>query len=184
MDHRESDYDKHAAELGVWHTRDCKIHAGLQGLEYTLYGASLLPLFRFRSFALSPLLCVALVEAFPDSAKAAVATVEECRVEYHIVRHENPKAELSTEELMASIKGRLQLVAALGSRLLGVVPSVFQALWPGQADPNNVDRLLLWMMLVSNQVDVWKESTARAGTEQALSFVLSWYQGINLVKLC
>jgi hypothetical protein len=36
------------------------------------------------------------------------------------------------------------------------------------------------MTLVSNRVDVWKESTAQAGAEQALSFVLSWYQGINL----
>jgi hypothetical protein len=33
--------------------------------------------------------------------------MEECRVEYHIVRHVNPKAELSLEELMASIKGQL-----------------------------------------------------------------------------
>jgi hypothetical protein len=31
------------------------------------------------------------------------------------------------------------------------------------------------MSFVSNRVDVWKESTARAAAEQALSFVLSWY---------
>jgi hypothetical protein len=75
---------------------------------------SLLPLFLFRSFVLSPFLLVALAKAFPDSAEAAAATVEECRAEYHTVCHKNPKAELSTEELMASIKGRLQLMAALG----------------------------------------------------------------------
>jgi hypothetical protein len=65
-------------------------------------------------------------------------------------------------ELMASIKSQLHPVAALGSRLRDAVDSVFQALWPGQAEPDNIDRLLLWMTLMSNQVDVWKESAARA----------------------
>jgi hypothetical protein len=107
IDLQESDYDKYDAELGVWHARNRKIHAGLQGMEDALNGASLLLLFCFHSFARSPFLLVALAEAFLDSAEAAVAAVEECQAEYHNVRHKNPKAELSTEELMASIKGRL-----------------------------------------------------------------------------
>jgi hypothetical protein len=39
------------------------------------------------------------------------------------------------------------------------------------------------MPLVSNRVDIWKKSAARAGTEQALSFVLSWYHGVSLDQL-
>jgi hypothetical protein len=39
------------------------------------------------------------------------------------------------------------------------------------------------MSIVSNRVDIWKESAARAGAERALSFVLSWYQGISLDQL-
>jgi hypothetical protein len=39
------------------------------------------------------------------------------------------------------------------------------------------------MSLVSNQVDIWKEFAARADAEHALSFVLSWYQGISLDQL-
>jgi hypothetical protein len=76
-------------------------------------------------------------------------------------------------ELMASIKGRLHPMAALGSQLCGAVASVFQVLWPGQAEPDTIDRLLLWMSFMSNRVDVWKEFAARAGAKQALSFVLS-----------
>jgi hypothetical protein len=111
------DCDRHAAELGIWHARDRKFHASLQGLEHAPHGVFTLLLFQFCSFAPFPLLLVALVEAFPDSAMDAAAEVEECRAEYHIIRHENPKAELSMEELMASIKGRLQPVAKLGSKL-------------------------------------------------------------------
>jgi hypothetical protein len=102
---------------------------------------------------------------------------------YHIVCHKNPKAELSTEELMASIKGTLQPVASLGSQLCGAIASIFQDLWPGQAEPDDVDWLLLWMTFVSNRVDMWKECAAQAGAEQALSFVLLWYQGIDLDQL-
>jgi hypothetical protein len=91
------------------------------------------------------------------------AAVEECQAEYHIVRHENPKAELSSEELMASIKGRLQPVAKLGSKLRQAVASVFRALWPRRAEPDDAEQFLRWLSLVSNRVDVWKESVARAG---------------------
>jgi hypothetical protein len=43
--------------------------------------------------------------------------------------------------------------------------------------------LLKWIPLVSNRVDVWKESAARAGAAQALEFVLLWYSGVNLDQL-
>jgi hypothetical protein len=50
-------------------------------------------------------------------------------------------------------------------------------------EPDDLERLLLWIKFVSNRVDVWKESAARVSAKQALSFVLSWYQGISLDQL-
>jgi hypothetical protein len=78
-DLRKSDHDRHAAKLGVWRARDRKFHASLQGLDHAFHGASLLSLLHFCSFASSPLSLAALAEAFPDSAKAAAAALEECR---------------------------------------------------------------------------------------------------------
>jgi hypothetical protein len=179
----KSDCDRYAAELGVWHARDRKFHAGLQEMEHALHGTFPLPLLHFCSFVPFPLLLVALIEAFPNSAKDAAAAVEKCRAEYHVIRHENPKAELSSEELMASIKGRLQPAAELRSKLCQAIASVFRALWLGWAVPDDAEQLLRWMSLVSNRVDIWKESAARAGIEQALSFVLLWYQGVSLDQL-
>jgi hypothetical protein len=43
--------------------------------------------------------------------------------------------------------------------------------------------LLKWIPLMTNQVDVWKESAARVSAAQALEFVLSWYLGVNLDQL-
>jgi hypothetical protein len=108
----------------------------------------------FCSFAPFPLLLVALAEAFPDSDEVAAAAVDEYRVEQKIVHSEDLQAKLSSGELMASIKGRLQPVAKLGSELLQAVVSVFKALWPGQVVSGDVGTLLQWIPLVSNLVEV------------------------------
>jgi hypothetical protein len=101
------DAEKHEAELSVWRAWDRKLHAGLQGLEDALHGVFPPPRLCFRSFVPPPLSLVALAVAFPDSKKAAAAALEEYRVEQHIVRPENSKAELSSGELMALTKGQL-----------------------------------------------------------------------------
>jgi hypothetical protein len=49
--------------------------------------------------------------------------------------------------------------------------------------PDEIKALLKWIPLVPNRVDIWKESAARAGAVQALSFVLSWYSGVDLDQL-
>jgi hypothetical protein len=104
-------------------------------------------------------------------------------MEQKIVPSSDPKAQLSSGELMALVKGRLHPVAKLGGDLRQAVVSVFGTLWPERAVPDEIQALLKWIPLVSNRVDVWKESAARAGAAQALEFVLSWYPGVNLDQL-
>jgi hypothetical protein len=57
--------------------------------------------------------------------RTASVAVEKYRAEHDIVRCKESKAELSSEELMASTKGRLQPVAKLGSELRVAIASVF-----------------------------------------------------------
>jgi hypothetical protein len=143
--------------------------------------ASLFP--SFCSFTLFPHSLIALAEAFPDFDGATAAALEEYRAEEKIIPSSDPKAQPSSGELMASIKGRLHPVAKMGGGLRQVVVSIFRSLWPGQAVPDEVQALLKWIPLASNRVDIWKESAARAGAEQALEFMLSWYPGVNLDQL-
>jgi hypothetical protein len=74
-------------------------------------------------------------------------------------------------------------VAELGGELREAVTSVFKGLWPGRAVPGDIEKLLQWISLVFNRVDIWKESSARDGATQALEFVLSWYPGVSLDQL-
>jgi hypothetical protein len=155
---RKLDGKQHDSELGLWRAWDHKLHSSLLGLEDALHGTlpSLLP--SFRSFRLFPPFLVVLTEAFPDSDGAATAALEKYRVEQEIVCGNDSKAELTSGELMALVKGRLQSVAELGSNLRQAVISVFEALWPGRAVPGNIKTLLKWIPLMPNHVDVWKES--------------------------
>jgi hypothetical protein len=59
---------------------------------------------------------------------------------------------------MALVKGRLHPVAKLGDELCQAVASVFKDLWPRRAVPGDIEMLLKWSPLVSNRVNVWKES--------------------------
>jgi hypothetical protein len=126
---------------------------------------------------------IALAGAFPDSDETAAAALKEYRAEQKIVPSSDPKAELSSGELVALAKGRLHPVAKLGKDLHEAIVSVFKTLWPGRAVPGEIQALLQWIPLAPNRLDVWKESAARAGAEQALEFVLSWYPGVNLDQL-
>jgi hypothetical protein len=76
-----------------------------------------------------------------------VAALEEYRVEQNIVPSNDPKAKLSSRELMASVKSRLHPVAGLGGDLRQAIVSVFKALWPGRAVPDDIQTLLKWIPL-------------------------------------
>jgi hypothetical protein len=81
---------------------------------------------------------IAPAEAFPDSDGAATAALKEYRAEQKIIPSSDPKAQLSSGELMASVKGQLHPVAGLGGDLRQAVVYVFKALWPGRVVPDEV----------------------------------------------
>jgi hypothetical protein len=71
-------------------------------------------------------------------------------MEQKIIPSSDPKARLSSGELVALAKGRLHLVAKLGGDLCRAIVSVFKTLWPGQAAPDEIQALLKWIPLASN----------------------------------
>jgi hypothetical protein len=175
--------ERYEKEIGVWRARDCKVQSGLLGLEEALRGILLFLFLGSCPFTPSPHSLIALAGAFPDSNRTAAAALKEYRVEQKIVPGGDPKAELSSGELVALAKGRLHPVAKLGKDLREALASVFETLWPGRAVPGEIQALLQWVLLASIRLDIWKESMARAGAQQALEFVLSWYLGVNLDQL-
>jgi hypothetical protein len=114
---RKLDSERHDKEVGIWRARDHKLQSGLLGLEDALRGTFPFLLPRSCSFTLHPHSLTAPVEAFPNSNRAAAAALKEYRTEQKIVPSSDPKAQLSSGELMALVKGRLHPVAKLSGDL-------------------------------------------------------------------
>jgi hypothetical protein len=180
---RALDNKQHDDDLSAWRTSDRKLHSGLLGLEDALRGALLPSLPSLCSFKPFSHFLATLVGAFPDSDEATTAALEKYQAEQKIAPCSDPEAKFTSGELMALVKGRLHPVAKLGGELRQAVASMFKDLWPRQAVPGDIQTLLKWIPLMSNWVDIWKESLARAGAAQALESVLSWYPGVSMDQL-
>jgi hypothetical protein len=93
---------------------------------------------------------IAPAEAFPDYNKAAMAVLQEYMAEQKIFPSNDPKAQLSSRELVALVKGRLHPAAKLGEGLREAIVLVFKTLWPGQAVPDEIQALIKWIPLAPN----------------------------------
>ena len=56
----------------------------------------------------------------------------------------------------------------------------YRSLWPGSQTPVSIEELSKCLSGAEARVREWRSSAARAGADQALTFVLSWYESINL----
>src|SRR4051812_12661526 len=72
------------------------------------------------------------------------------------------------------------------TKLLDAGIHVFKVLRPGVEVPASASRLAEGLMKVGDRLNKWRFSAGRAGTEEALSYILSWYETIDfdLVQTC
>jgi hypothetical protein len=139
---RRLDSERYDKEIGIWHAHDRKVQSGLLGLEEALRGILSFLLLSSCPFMPPPHSLIALAGAFPDSNETVAAALKEYRTEQKIVPSSDPKAELTSGELVALAKGRLHTVAKLGRDLHKAIVSVFETLWPGRAVPSEIQALL------------------------------------------
>jgi hypothetical protein len=59
-----------------------------------------------------------------------------------------------------------------------------QALWPGQTIPTDPANLGNDLQLSKVRVGEWRDSGARVGADEALTYFLSWYEKADLETLC
>ena len=71
----------------------------------------------------------------------------------------------------------------MGSDLLSSAIRVHKVLWPGTEVPTVVEELAKRLEKTKVRLGEWRASAARAGADEVLQFVLSWYEGIDLEGL-
>ena len=84
---------------------------------------------------------------------------------------------------LVALKARLIPMRAIGMNLLTSAIRAYNVLWPGCAAPVIVDELAKCLMASEERLDDWRSSAARVGADEALSYVLSWYEELDLEML-
>src|SRR3954470_15606158 len=88
--------------------------------------------------------------------------------------------EVSMEELLAVVSERVKTLRSCGVDLLKAAIRAFRMLWLDEDPPELIEPLAGRLLLTEDRLDQWRESAGRAAADKALSFVLSWYENINL----
>ena len=84
---------------------------------------------------------------------------------------------------MTAIKSRLEPLNTLGSDVLRAGVRVYRLLWPDAPLVRRISDLAPVLGGAEERFRAWRSSSARAGADQALQFVLSWYETIKLEKV-
>jgi hypothetical protein len=87
------------------------------------------------------------------------------------------------DDYLASMAARAEPITILGYELRKAAEQLFRLLWPTETLSSELANLINWLEKLPNRFLDWKDSTARAGANMALSVVLSWYDEVNLDQL-
>ena len=126
-------------------------------------------------------LCFGLLSKnFPHTEKAAQDLVKKVRTQRAIEGRIDTEWEL--DDYLVAVKARLGPIQRVGCDALQMATNIFHALWPNQAAPKTVRGLVEKLADAEARLDEWRESAARVGADEAMSYVLSWYETLDLSK--
>jgi hypothetical protein len=87
------------------------------------------------------------------------------------------------DDHLAAMAARVEPITMLGYELRKAAEELYRLLWPTEMLPGELANLVKWLESAPDRLLDWKESAARAGADMALSFVLSWYEEVDLDQL-
>ena len=89
-------------------------------------------------------------------------------------------ADWDMDDHLVALKSRMSPLKTMGVELLSSAIRAYNVFWPESQAPASVDELSRCLMACEERMDDWRSSAARVGADEALMYVLSWYEGINL----
>jgi hypothetical protein len=87
-----------------------------------------------------------------------------------------------SEQLLA-LQSRKEAMTLYTEELFYGAQEAFSALWPGQRTPTDPVDLGSDLQLAKVRLREWRDSGARVGADEALSYFLSWYEKVDLETL-
>ena len=95
----------------------------------------------------------------------------------------DPNVAWTFPDIVTAAQARLRILSDQMGRLSQADAMMTAALWPGSVAPNSFTRLAWWLDVGPKRLCMWRVSDARASTEIALRFVMSWHPDLALDAL-
>ena len=130
----------------------------------------------------NPCIFVFSSEHFPQSNTAAKSSVAISR-RRRAGQGEVLSTDWDQDDLLLALRSRIGPLRILGNELFKAAISTHSALWPESEGIKNVEALAEALRGSKQRLREWRHSSARAGSDEALSWVLSWYEKIDLNAL-
>jgi hypothetical protein len=86
-------------------------------------------------------------------------------------------------EQLIALEARKNAMTAYTDDLFLGAQEAYQSLWPGQTTPTDPVDLGNDLQLSKVRVGEWRDSGARVGADEALTYFLSWYEKADLETL-
>ena len=110
-----------------------------------------------------------------EAATLAIATAREKRA------GKGPVSDSwDIDDHLIALKARIVPLRTIGIELLSAAVHAHGALWPSATGKISVTELATMLKDAGNRLHAWKRSAVRAGADQELQHVLSWYEGLDL----
>jgi hypothetical protein len=120
---------------------------------------------------------------FPEAQEAALKAAGEAREACRQATGEESSVYFSMDDHLAAMAARIEPITMLGYELRKAAEELYRLLWPTETLPTEIANLVRWLENAPDRLCDWKASAARAGADLALSFVLSWYEEVDLDRL-
>jgi hypothetical protein len=87
-------------------------------------------------------------------------------------------------EQLVALQARKDAMTSYTDDLFLGAQETYSALWPGQRTPTDPVGLGNDLQLAKVRLREWRDSGARVGADEALTYFLSWYEKADLETLC
>ena len=91
--------------------------------------------------------------------------------------------EWELDDFLVAVKARMGPIQRIGCDVMNAAIRLCRILWPKEPAPKTARALAEKMMDAEDRLTEWRQSAARAGADEALSWVLSWYETIELANI-
>jgi hypothetical protein len=117
---------------------------------------------------------------FPASAEDAEKALQVDRLNRNVLVDSSI---WDMSEQLIALDARKNAMTAYTDDLFLGTQEAHQALWPGQKNPTDLLDLGNDLQLSKVPLREWRDSGARVGADEALTYFLSWYEKVDLETL-